>query len=214
MTTGPGDRWSLAQGGHGRMRASHDDREQVITALKAAFVHGRLTQDELAARTGHALAATTWAGLAALTADLPGAGPAAPAVPAAAPLAARPARSRRRARTRKAAVLAVTTVPPFATIAAAILLNSDPLGKVAIVTFLVYLMVWTAAGLQAVSNRLDKRAQRSLPPPAAPPPAAPPPAAPRELAKEEEPRPPYRGPLDGLILSEQRPPRPLRPYPV
>jgi hypothetical protein len=213
MTTGPGDRWSLAQGGHGRMRASHDDREQVITALKAAFVHGRLTQDELAARTGQALAATTWAGLAALTADLPGAGPAAPAVPAAAPLAARPARSRRRARTRKAAVLAVTTVPPFATIAAAILLNSDPLGKVAIVTFMVYLMVWTAAGLQAVSNRLDKRAQRSLPPPAAPPPAAPPPAAPRELAPGEPPAP-YRGPLDGLILSEQRPPRPLRPYPV
>jgi hypothetical protein len=190
------------------MRASHDDREQVITALKAAFVHGRLTQDELAARTGQALAATTWAGLAALTADLPGAGPAAPAVQAAAPRAPRPARSRRRARTRKAAVLAVTTVPPFATIAAAILLNSDPLGKVAIVTFLVYLMVWTAAGLQAVSNRLDKRAQRSLPPPAAPPPAAP-----RELAPGEPPAP-YRGPLDGLILSEQRPPRPLRPYPV
>jgi len=210
MTTESGDGRSPAGGGHGRMRASHDDREQVITVLKAAFVHGRLTQDELAARTGQALAATTWAGLAALTADLPGAG-FAPAVPAAAPRALRPATSRRRARTRKAAVLAVTTVPPFAIIAAAILLNSDPLGRVAIATFLVYLMVWMAAGLQAVSNRLDKRAQRSLPPPAAPPPAAP-----RELAKEGEPRPPYRGPLDGLILSEQRPPRPLRPnpYPV
>ena len=217
MTTGPGDGRSLAHGGRGRMRASHDDREQVITALKAAFVHGRLTQDELAARTGQALAATTWAGLAALTADLPGAGLAAPAVQAAAPRTPRPAQSRRRARTRKAAVRAVTTVPPFATIAAAILLNSDPLGKVAIVTFMVYLMVWTAAGLQAVSNRLDQRAQRSLPPPAAPPPAAPPsaappPAAPRELAPGEPPAP-YRGPLDGLILSEQRPPRPVRPYP-
>ena len=210
MTTESGDGRSPAGGGHGRMRASHDDREQVITVLKAAFVHGRLTQDELAARTGQALAATTWAGLAALTADLPGAGPAS-AVPAAAPRAPRPSGSRRRARTREAAVLAVTTVPPFAIIAAAILLNSNPLGKVAVVTFLVYLMVWMAAGLQAVSNRLDKRAQRSLPPPAAPPPAAP-----RELAKEGEPRPPYRGPLDGLILSEQRPPRPLRPnpYPV
>jgi hypothetical protein len=205
MTTEPMDGRSLAGGGCGRMRASHDDREQVITALKAAFVHGRLTEDELAARTGQALAATTLASLAALTADLPGAGPAAPA---AAPRAPRPARSRRRARTRQAAVLAVTTVPPFATIAAAILLNSDPLGKVAIVTFLVYLMVWTAAGLQAVSSRLDQRAQRSLPPPAAPPPAAP-----RELAPGEPPAP-YRGPLDGLILSEQRPPRPLRPYPV
>ena len=36
MTTGPGDGRSLAQGGRGRMRASHNDREQVITALKAA----------------------------------------------------------------------------------------------------------------------------------------------------------------------------------
>jgi hypothetical protein len=195
------------------MRACDDDREQVIIALKAAFVHGRLTQDELADRSGRALAAQTWAGLAALNADLPGSGPAAPAVPAAVPAAAprapRPVRSRRRARTGKAAVVAVMTVPPFVTIAAAILLDSDPLGRVAIVTFLVYLMVWMAAGLQAVSNRLDRRARRSLPPPAAPPPAAP-----RELAKEEEPRPPYRGPLDGLILSEQRSPRPLRPYPV
>jgi len=152
MTTESGDGRSPAGGGHGRMRASHDDREQVITVLKAAFVHGRLTQDELAARTGQALAATTWASLAALTADLPGAGPVAPAVPATTPRAPRPARSRRRARTRKAAVVAVMTVPPFAIIAAAILLNSDPLGRAAIVTFLVYLMVWMAAGLQAVSS--------------------------------------------------------------
>ena len=33
MTTEPGDGRSLAGGGHGRMRASHDDREQVITVL-------------------------------------------------------------------------------------------------------------------------------------------------------------------------------------
>src|SRR5690242_16316504 len=155
MTTRSGDDGNQAAGRHGRLRASHDDREQVITDLKAAFVHGRLTQDELAARAGQALAATTWASLAALTADLPGAGQVAPAVPATTPRAPRPARSRRRARTRKAAVVAVMTVPPFALIAAAILLNSDPLGRAAIVTLLVYLMVWMAAGLQAVSNRLD-----------------------------------------------------------
>jgi len=34
-------------------------------------VHGRLTRDELDARTGQALAARTYADLAALTADLP-----------------------------------------------------------------------------------------------------------------------------------------------
>jgi len=61
--------------GGGRMRASHADREQVVDTLKTAFVHGRLTRDELDARTGRALTALTWADLAALTADIP-AGPA------------------------------------------------------------------------------------------------------------------------------------------
>ena len=57
--------------GRGPMRASHADREQVIEALKDAFVHGRLTKDELDARAGRALAARTCAELAALTADIP-----------------------------------------------------------------------------------------------------------------------------------------------
>ena len=84
-----------AGAGRGRLRAGHADRERVIEALKTAFVDGRLTKDELAARAGRALAARTYAGLAALTADLP-AEPAAaellPAVPASAvPATAEPA---------------------------------------------------------------------------------------------------------------------------
>ena len=58
-------------GSRGHMRASHADREQVIDTLKAAFVHGRLTKDELGMRVGRALAARTYGDLAALTADLP-----------------------------------------------------------------------------------------------------------------------------------------------
>jgi len=54
----------------GRLRASDADREQVIGVLKAAFVQGRLTKDELDARAGHALTAPTRADLAPLTADL------------------------------------------------------------------------------------------------------------------------------------------------
>jgi hypothetical protein len=53
------------------MRASHADREHVIGVLKAAFVQGRLSKDELNARVGQALAARTYADLAVLTADLP-----------------------------------------------------------------------------------------------------------------------------------------------
>jgi hypothetical protein len=68
----------------GRLRASHADREQVIEALKGAFVDGRLTRDELDMRVGRSLAARTYAGLAALTADIPDA-------PVPAPPAHRPA---------------------------------------------------------------------------------------------------------------------------
>jgi hypothetical protein len=67
------DEWTSA--GIGRMRAAHADRDRVIATLKAAFVQGRLDQDELDARVGQALASRTYAELAALTADLP-AGPA------------------------------------------------------------------------------------------------------------------------------------------
>jgi hypothetical protein len=60
-----------------RMRASHADRDQVINRLKAAFVQGRLTKDELEARADQVFSARTYADLAALTADLPAEPPAA-----------------------------------------------------------------------------------------------------------------------------------------
>ena len=45
--TGPKD---PAAAGRDRLRAGHADREQVIEALKDAFVRGRLTRDELDVR--------------------------------------------------------------------------------------------------------------------------------------------------------------------
>jgi len=83
VTTGPQD---PAAAGRDRLRAGHADREQVIETLKDAFVHGRLTKDELDARAGRALTARTCADLAALTAD----------IPAAAGLARPPSPARRR----------------------------------------------------------------------------------------------------------------------
>jgi hypothetical protein len=56
----------------GQLRAAHADREQAIDVLKAAFVQGRLTKDELDLRVGQALASRTYADLAPLTADIPG----------------------------------------------------------------------------------------------------------------------------------------------
>lgn len=70
--TGPGDELAAAGGrGGGDLRASHADREQVIDTLKVAFVQGRLTEDELDARTGQVYAARTYAELAEVTADIP-----------------------------------------------------------------------------------------------------------------------------------------------
>jgi len=71
MILGPGDEKAAAAGGRGYLRASHADREQMIDALKAAFVQGRLTKDEFDARIGQALASRTYAELAAITADIP-----------------------------------------------------------------------------------------------------------------------------------------------
>ncbi len=67
-----------AAAGDDQLSAGDADREQVIETLKTAFVHGRLTKDELDTRAGQALSARTHADLAALTADISASPPAAP----------------------------------------------------------------------------------------------------------------------------------------
>ncbi len=57
--------------GHGRLRAAHADRDQVIEVLKAAFVQGRLTKDEFDTRVAQVFAMRTYAELAAVTTDIP-----------------------------------------------------------------------------------------------------------------------------------------------
>jgi DUF1707 SHOCT-like domain len=71
MTPEPGAEKAATAAGRGHLRASHADREQVIGSLKAAFVQGRLTKDELDLRVGQTFAARTYRELAAVTADLP-----------------------------------------------------------------------------------------------------------------------------------------------
>jgi Domain of unknown function (DUF1707) len=57
--------------GFGHLRASHADREHVISTLKAAFVQGRLAKEEFDQRVSQTLRSRTYADLAAVTADLP-----------------------------------------------------------------------------------------------------------------------------------------------
>ena len=72
MTAGPGDKAVIGKNrDRGRLRASDSEREQVAGALQAAFVQGRLTQEELSARVEQTYAAKTYADLAEVIADLP-----------------------------------------------------------------------------------------------------------------------------------------------
>jgi len=68
VTTGPPDERAAPRG---RLRASHADREQAISALKIAFVQDRLAKDEFDARVGQVLVSRTHAELAVITADIP-----------------------------------------------------------------------------------------------------------------------------------------------
>ena len=67
----PGDQMAGGTGGCSRLLASDADREQVIDALKAAFVQGLLTKDEFDLRVGQTLGSRIYAELAAVTADIP-----------------------------------------------------------------------------------------------------------------------------------------------
>jgi hypothetical protein len=153
---GPGDGMTAA-GGRGHLRASHADREQVVEVLKAAFVQGRLAKDELDARAGQAFAVRTYGELAAVTADLPPGLIIAPQ--------RQPARARTRPPVSKVVAGAALVIPAPAMVAAAFITGSDPLGKVAILTVLVYFMAWIAAGMQLAANWHDNRSRRGQLPP-------------------------------------------------
>jgi Domain of unknown function (DUF1707) len=75
-----------AGAGHGSLRVSHEDRDQVAESLRVAAGDGRLTAEELDERLESALTARTYDDLAVLVADLPAAGTALAPLPG--PLAA------------------------------------------------------------------------------------------------------------------------------
>src|SRR5215467_10869434 len=57
------------------MRASDDDRQQVVDRLRGALADGRLKMDEFEERMGLALQAVSYGDLVPLCADLPAARP-------------------------------------------------------------------------------------------------------------------------------------------
>jgi hypothetical protein len=160
--TRPGDETAAAAGGRDRLRASHADREQVIDALKAAFVQGRLDKGELDARVGQAFASRTYAELAALTGDIP-------AGPAASPPPREPDRAAR-------ARVHVSINTGVGAIIAAVMLEALGLGATwpqtafAILAALIFgiavagIVALPIAGVLKLESRHRKRAGGQLPP--------------------------------------------------
>ena len=160
MTTEPGDQRAAAAAASGRLRASHADREQVIDTLKAAFVQGRLTKDELVMRAGRTFASRTYAELAALTADLP-----------AGLTGAKPARRTARARARppvsKAAkvVIACTSAIPLSAVWTAVSLSStERFDRLGVLVLTLTLSGWTAVLTVRFASWQEKRSRGQLPP--------------------------------------------------
>jgi hypothetical protein len=140
---------AAAPDGRGLMRTTRADREQVIDALKAAFVHGRLTKDELDARLARALIPQTYAELATLTDDLP-----AGLIPVAPP---RPGGLAR-------AGAYVTIVAGLCLVAAISNGNGNPLTVLGGVLFFSPVWLLALAGLLALHAQLDRRGAGRLPP--------------------------------------------------
>ena len=155
---GPGDEMSTAA--RGRLRASHADREQVIDTLKAAFVQGLLTKDELDARAGQAFASRTYAELAAVTTGIP-AGPA-PAQPL-----REPARAQARPPENEAVdssqnkvvnACAGATATALALYFAFYAFHAGNFGLLFVV-LLVIAGAWSVAGIRMISSLREKRSR-------------------------------------------------------
>jgi hypothetical protein len=157
---GRGDEMAARAGDGGRLRASHADREQVIGALKAAFVHGVLDKDEFDLRLSQTLASRTYADLAAVTADLPGLSLARPP---------EPIRVQNQQQLLRPGRVARAATVLYAGVWAALILS--PLGHdlrlafaLAWTSTLVYLGTLLVTAAAILELRREKRSGRQLPP--------------------------------------------------
>ena len=143
----------MAAKGRGHMRASHADREHVIDTLKAAFVQGRLTKDELDQRVGQAFASKTYAELAALSADLP-AGPT--------PSRSRPVRAQGSSLGRKKTLewAIVSVFSPLAPLAAAFLTGSGIFLFLSFILMMLDIFVGVPFLMIVIGTMVEERRQK------------------------------------------------------
>jgi len=156
---GPGEETAAAEGrSHGDLRAGHADRDRVIGTLKAAYVQGRLTEDELDARVEQVYASRTYAELAEVTADIP-----------AELTRARPPRDPWRATKVAWGAVYAVILPGLMTLVA---LPGGPapltVSKVVTYSAVVYAIFWVLGVFVLVASRVGKRSSGQLPPRSAP----------------------------------------------
>jgi uncharacterized protein DUF1707 len=159
VTAGPGDQQPVAKRGH--LRASHADRERMIDTLKDAFVDGRLTKDELDGRAGRALAARTYADLAALIDDLPAG--LTPAQPAHKLIRARP-RRRVNKPVKWIAFGFITPAMLAFTVVVLTVTGNHPAAQLILGASFIYFWAWLVAGAQMLHTWHENRSGRALPP--------------------------------------------------
>jgi hypothetical protein len=134
---GPGAEGAAFAVGRAHLRASDADREQMIDALKTAFVQGRLTKDEFDARVTQVLSSRTYAELATVT--IP------PAVAGVAPAQPRKRRGGNVARWGTTGL--VTPAIIAAAFGFASLRGGSGYGAAAFVVAFVYFVFWLSAGV-------------------------------------------------------------------
>jgi uncharacterized protein DUF1707 len=155
VTAGRGDETAAAAARRGSLRASRADREQVVDVLKAAFVEGRLTQDELEARAGQAFASRTYGELAALTADLP-------AGLIASPLPRKATRARTWPPLGQIVAGAGLVIPLPLLLLTVFLTDSERVARFCLMIIPWYFVAWIVAGVQLIDS-WQKRTHRQSP---------------------------------------------------
>jgi len=132
----------------------------VIDTLKAAFVQGRLTKDELVMRAGRTFVSRTYAELAALTADLP-----------AGLTGVKPPRGTARARARppvskvaKVVISCASAIPLSAVWTAVSLSGTERFDRLGVLVLTLTLSGWTAVLTVKFASWQQKRSGGQLPP--------------------------------------------------
>lgn len=162
VIAGAGDDRPARARRRGELRASDADRERVIDTLKAAYVYGLVTKDELGERVSQALASRTCAELELVTADIPAGLAAAPAT-LSPPLAkARPA-AHGNPRPGERAVVAAAVLAVLA-LTAAFVFRAQAGGLLALGAVGSSFAGMFLAAVQILKSRRDKGSGGQLPP--------------------------------------------------